>query len=352
MIDTIKIYTQIDKTLYKKILYFQNIMSKFNESTGELFYKITSDDLKGSYDSNIHVAVGSGAKYNFIDSYYCEIECSPHKVFKGHNAFDGFCSLTYIAMEIVLLVEKAYNIELPDIEQWFCCRADITKVFDLKTQEVVNKYIESLKYLSYGRRKKEFYNGGIYFPGTHTTVKIYNKLAEFEKHDRKKLLKFADFNVFEFETKIQGYIRFECEVKSKKLKNTFGKKQVKVIDIDYKILEKIWCEEFMKVLKFEDLKDKNINKRVKTKNDVIKRLKTIYPDSPKKVNLLYSFFMLILNDGYDIVKTYTSKPTFYRNIKLLKKAGIDFSQSNFDDIAVVNFDSMIDFDPFTAKEVI
>ncbi len=55
MIDTIKIYTQISKELYHKISFMQNISQKFNESTGEIFYKLSSDDLKGSYDSNVHV---------------------------------------------------------------------------------------------------------------------------------------------------------------------------------------------------------------------------------------------------------------------------------------------------------
>lgn len=118
MIDTIKIYTQIDKILYTKIKKQQTICQKFNESTGELFYKIVTDDLKGTYESNIHVGVGSGIKYNFVDSYYLEIECSPHKVLKGHNAFDGFYDLRLISNKIINIVSREYGLDLPHLNHW------------------------------------------------------------------------------------------------------------------------------------------------------------------------------------------------------------------------------------------
>lgn len=218
MIDTIKIYTQIDKNLYKRIKQKQTICQKFNESTGELFYKIITDDLKGSYDSNIHVGIGSGIKYNFVNSFYLEIECSPHKVFKGHNAFDGFYDLRLIANKIINLVSSEYQIELPKLNHWLLGRVDITKTFDLDTQDNVQKYINSLKLLSYPRRKISIYDTSINCPGSYTTLKIYNKLAEFIKHDQKKIYKFLDFDIISFESKIKGFIRFECEIKSKKLK--------------------------------------------------------------------------------------------------------------------------------------
>lgn len=164
MIDTMKIYTEIDKNLYNFILYKQNVSTKFNASTGELFYEVSSEDLKGSYDSNIHCSVGRGSKYGFINSYYIEIECSIHKVLKGHNAYDGFYNLTYCAMKLVMIIEQYYDVKLPDIEEWFCNRVDIAKNFDLDTQEKVQSYINSLKLLSFPRRKKQVYAESIYFP--------------------------------------------------------------------------------------------------------------------------------------------------------------------------------------------
>ena len=201
MIDTIKIYTQINKQVYKIIHYNSNVMQKFNKSTGELFYKITTDDLKGTYDSNIHIGVGSGSKYGFVDSYYLEIECSIHKVLKGHNAYDGCYNVAIAAQKMIKIIEDSYNIVLPELRHWFLIRIDITKSFDLGTQENVEQYINSLKLLNYPRRNPGRYNTSLYFPGIVTTLKIYNKLAEFEKHDRNKMMKFCDFDLLDFENR-------------------------------------------------------------------------------------------------------------------------------------------------------
>ena len=350
MIDTIKIFTQINERVYKIIHYNSNVMKKFNESTGELFYKITTDDLKGTYDSNIHVGVGCGSKYGFVDAYYLEIECSIHKILKGHNAFDGYYSIPFSAIKMINIIEENYNIKLPKLKHWFLNRIDITKNFDLETQENVDQYINSLKLLNYPRRNPGRYNTSLNFPGSSTTLKIYNKLAEFERHDRNKLSKFVDFDVLSFENKIKGFVRFECEIKKRKLKKIYNKKYIRVINVKYEELENVWRDEFMKVLKMDDIKDKKILKRVKTKEDVKQRLAEFY-DERKRLRL-YNFFILVLNDGYEMVRKMVSKPTFYRNIKDLKQVGIDFSMQEFEEIPRIDFNKIIDFDRFSWTEVV
>lgn len=62
-----------------------------------------------------------------------------------------------------------------------------------------------------------FYDESIYLSGTTTTLKIYNKLLEFKKHDLKKFVN-SNFNLIEYLSVIQGFIRFECEIKKKMLK--------------------------------------------------------------------------------------------------------------------------------------
>ena len=210
--------------------------------------------------------------------------------------------------------------------------------------------LNSLKMLSYPRINRGTYNTSLNFPGSSTTLKIYNKLVEFEKHDRSKLSKFVDFDVLSFENKIRGFVRFECEIKKRKLKKIYDKKYIRVTKVDYLILEKVWCDEFMKVLKIDDIKDKKILKRVKTKEEVKQRLGEFY-DERKRLRL-YNFFILVLNEGYDLTRKMMSKPTFYRNIKDLKQVGIDFSMQEFEEIPRIDFNKIIDFDPFVWKEVI
>ena len=62
----------------------------------------------------------------------------------------------------------------------------------------------------------------------------------------------TNFNLEQYINTINGFIRFECEIKKKMLLKLFDKnlKHIKVLNINYEILKKVWCEEFMKLLKF------------------------------------------------------------------------------------------------------
>lgn len=315
MIDTIKIFTQIDKNTYDVISKKSNIKCMYNKDSGEIFYEIINDSLKGTYDNSLSVRVSRGEKYKFINSYCLEAEGSYHKIIKGHNAYDGFYNIQNICLGFIKLIENAYNINLPKLKHWFLQRIDITKTFNLLEQENVKKYINSLNLLSYPRRNIKFYtNETLYIPGSVTTLKIYNKYLEFNKNDKNKLVKLFNFNYFNFIDKIKGYVRFELEIKKKKLSSIYNKNYIRIDSLIYKELENVWSDEFMKILKFNN-NSKNLE-RVRTKDEVRLRLLENYKIS--KANILYSFFILILNDGYENVKKVTSNSTFYRNIKLLK----------------------------------
>ncbi len=74
MIDTIKIFTMINYDTYNKIEYLSNIRTSYNNSTGEIHYKIVNDNILGSYQSSLCVRIGNGLKYKFTNNYYIEIE--------------------------------------------------------------------------------------------------------------------------------------------------------------------------------------------------------------------------------------------------------------------------------------
>lgn len=342
MIDTIKIYTMISKEIYNIIKNNSIIKTSYNTSTGEIFYNIVNDKLEGSYSSSLSVRVGLGSKYKFIDNYYLEVEGSFHKIVRGYNTHNGFYNIIAITKNLIDMLEKNYNVRLPDLRHWFLQRVDITKVFDLNTNENVRDYINNLSFCRYPRRKIKHYNDeSIYMSGTTTTLKIYNKLIEFRKHDMKKLND-NGFPVFDFLPIIQGFIRFECEIKKKKLEEVYKSKYIRIRKINYKELEKIWSDEFMKMIRLFE-KDLEV---VRKKQDVERRLKTLYKEN--KANTLYNFYLSVMVDGLENVKARTKKSTYYDNIKALKDANVDFSQSTN-----INFDEhFIDFDPFSYPEVV
>ena len=342
MIDTIKIYAEIDKTIHDKIQSMSIVKTSIDNMTQEKQYEIINDHLEGSFDSRLSVKVDCGAKYQFANLGFCiEIEGSYHKITRGYNSHNGFYDLESIAKSLIQFVELSYNIDLPEFENWYLQRADIAICFDLKTQGNVINYINSLSRCNYPRRKIKFFNDeSLYLSGTTTTLKIYNKLLEFKKHDLKKFNN-TNFNLFEYLEKIKGFVRFECEIKKKTLlKITNKTKHVNITNINYEILKSVWSEEFMKLLQFIK-KDLDV---VRTREEVAHRLNDIY--KPAKANLLFNFYCAIQLNGVTDIKKLYSSTTYYRNIKELKNAKVDFSQSYKVEECNIYY-----FNPFEAEEV-
>ena len=343
MIDTVKICAEINQELYNKINSLSIIKTSYNKADGEIFYEIINDHLEGSYDSKLSVRVGCGSKYRFNNlGYYVEIEGSYHKIVRGYNSHNGYYDLNFVCSSLINFVELSYDVKLPSLENWYLQRCDIAICFDLKNQDNVKSYINSLSRCNYPRRKvKFFYDESIYVSGTSTTLKIYNKLLEFRFHDLKKFLG-TNFNVEDYCNTISGFVRFECEIKKKRLQQLLNTTdRVKVIDINYYFLKDIWSDEFMKLLKFVK-NDLNI---VRGREDVYNRLISLF--KPCVANRLYSFYCNIQLNGIDDVKSHTSESTYFRYINELENAKVDFSQSY-----KVQEHSIYYFNPFEAKEVV
>ena len=344
MIDTVKIYSAIPEKIYNVIYNNSIVKSSINKKDGEILYEIVNDHLEGSYSSSLSVRIGCGSMYNLVEfDYFIEVEGSYHKIWKGFNSHDGVYNLQYIVKEFINLVENAYNIKLPEFNKWYLQRIDIAKCFDILNQQNVCEYINSLSSCRYSRRKLKFFaNESLYIPGTTTTLKIYNKMLEFRKHDQNKF-KDTDFNLEKYYNNIQGFIRFEIEIKKKRLQTMYGidKKHISVKDLEYYEFEKVWSDEFMKLLGILE----NDLKIVKGKEEAKKRLITIYGQN--KGIRLFNFYCSIQLNGIDFMKKDMTLPTYYRYIKDLKDARVDYSQTyQIEEVQTFWFN------PFECEEVI
>lgn len=342
MIDTIKIVSMINFNTYNKIRNQSIVKTSYHSATGEIFYTIINDSLEGSYSSSLSIRVGNGAKYKFINMYYIEIEGSYHKLIRGYNSHNGFYNAISISIELINMVEQAYKIKLPTIEHWFLQRIDIAICFNIETQENVKTYINNLNSCSYPRRKlKHYEEESLYLTGSTTTLKIYNKMKEFKKHDLTKF-KNTNFDIKNYFDEIKGFVRFECEIKKRKLKSIFSKDYIRISNINYEMLRKIWYEEFSKLFKLLE----NDLQIVQERGLVQKRLNSIY--KARRAKNLYNFYLLILVQGLQTIKGNTNKSTFYQNIGDLKRAGVDFSQK----INIDTSDCIVNFNPFEYPEVL
>lgn len=341
MLDTIKIVSMIPFSTFQTIQSCSNIKTSYNNATGEIHYKIINDSLEGSYSSSLSVRVGEGGKYRFINMYYIEIEGSYHKLVRGYNSHNGFYNLVHICNELIKIVSNAYDVKLPSIQHWFLQRVDIAICFDLKEQQLVTSYINNINSCNYPKRKLKHYEGeSIYLTGSTTTLKVYNKQKEFMKHDQKKFVG-TDFELAKYLNDIKGFIRFECEIKKRKLKKVYNSDYIRIRNIDYSDLREIWENEFRKFFKLVE----NDLIIVKKKEDVKDRLLSLY--SPRRAKSLFNFYLVLLLEGTQAVKQTTDKSTYYKNISDLKKANIDFSQK----LGLDMKDTRITFNPFESEEI-
>lgn len=300
---------------------------------GELIYKFTTKELKGTHDSSIRINIKRERFINIKDMRtlkkvtikedcdpYLQIECSLHKFFLGHNIFGGSDDIKKQVLFLVLFLEEQFNISLPFYEDFIISRIDYAQVYRLGDN--IDAFFEGFSQVYYPRRQVQKYgNTGLYFPGTYTTLKLYNKHEEFKKHDSKKLKKIlSPTKLKELKDTSKGILRIELEVKSRKLRDIYNELPL-VKDIKIEDIKNQFNVEILRILKVSEEKMKIYN----NSSDVER---VLYEKYGTQGNIYLGTWYRLSINGYDKVKDSMSKPTFYRHISKLKDAGVSWNHTD------------------------
>ncbi|NLK73206.1 MAG: hypothetical protein GX285_09335 [Clostridiales bacterium] len=347
MYDTVIIKSPfIDKDTVERALNFCRISEGIDIFTGELLYSFTAGELEGSYDYRIRLKVDNTewvkedtlTPVRVETDWHLIVECSLHKLLMNHNCYGGPTDLKKSVKYLVKFLEDCLMCKLPSYDLWELKRVDVAKIFVFNNKSICKKIFNNLKNAYYTRRKPILYNTCVYFSGSTTTVKLYWKGPEFEKHDYKRIMKYMnkqiDLNTgkdkadlllhrlvimkMKFDKVLERsyrIIRFECEIKARKLKDIFCKEVVLIKDIDDKLLHEISDNELFKLMK-EDGDNMDI---VRRSDLVLERLHNVY--GFRQGNSLYSTWAQIVQFGEERTKNTMSKPTYYRHRKMLIEAG-------------------------------
>lgn len=362
--DTIKIRSPyMADSLVRRIEQQCILRSGMHLGTGEVIYELHTGELLGSWDSRIgikpmreeHIADKNGRTRLHPCEPYLFIEASVHKVNLGHNVYGGPTDFYRAMRELVALVERLLDTDLPAADIWTVHRVDVANVFAL-TSGAIKQFFDSMQLLSFPRRGKKAMKcaHSIYFPGKTTTVKFYHKGPEFRVHDAGRLKRFFRIlfdhlhgtnskNADLVERKVRALqrladrrLRVEVEIHADKLQYDFGRSpMVKEVSDEY--LQRIHDAEIERVLR----EGKQGMDTVRTEQAVWQRLQDNYP--AKLAHVLHAFWQVMATRGDHIARERYTKPTFYRNRKLLEEAGVSWRGS---DVFVVANDSPIhDFAP-------
>lgn len=279
---------------------------------------------------------------------YIIMEFSVSKYLFGHNVFGGTDDKEDIGLcvEDVLQnlgINKAgekLNIYSDDC---ILTRIDIAYCYKLNDAKA---YMARMNKAYYPRRveltNERYKNGDLYFAGSTTTVKFYNKYDEYKKHDYKKtknddILNFA-YNI----------LRIEVEVKKKKLTDMFYK-NLKLKDLDMNKIIKLYDKEVSKIYNGIDF-----NSKVIKHDNVYDYLHTRY--SASLAGSIYTTYMLCVQqskmDAKRKLKNEGRERTYYRHMKYLRECNISINNDVTIDVRTAEQREFYDFVPSSKSKQI
>lgn len=328
MIDTISVISDaISEDLAKELEKF--VLRKQAIHNGNILYSFDMIPYIGSYTNKVNIVV-SREKYIYNEyrriaekiscKPYIRLEGSLHKFFLGHNCFGGSNNINYMFKNMINKIECDLNLKnkLPYWEDWIIKRIDYAKIYRLNSQEEVVTYFNSLHNVTYPRGKVTYYAGeSLYRGGRTTAIKIYNKMNEYIKHDYKIWKKLSLERAEDIRKRTKGIIRIEVEIKNNKFKYDYGR-EIKIKELDIRYLEKVYNEEIRRLLNEGEEMKKEL------KNNAQVRLYLQNKCSESEFKILYAFYNDLSINGKDVVRSSTSKTTFYRNLKKLRNLGINY----------------------------
>ncbi len=320
-------------------------------NSGDVIYSITTGSLEGSHDSRISIKVERekwevpkvktalaewavpGSEKGKVRTRSknsappvrtpCEpfiyIEASVHKALAGHNVCGGPEGFRECAHWLIELVGDLLGVRLPDPDIWEVRRIDNADVFQMPSYEACEEYFRGLNAADYPRRSVTRYgNSGIYAQGSTTTLKFYHKGPEFQKHDRKRLVKMLSTEkLFELQELAHRTIRVEVEIKARKLESDFGHSPL-VREVTDEYIHRVHDTEVQRFLK-EGAKEMEL---VRDAQAVQRRLREVYDD--RLAGLLFGTWYQMTTLGEDYVKKTYKRPTFYRQRKQLVDAAVSW----------------------------
>lgn len=363
--DTIKLRSpNLDREFIRAVEQRCILRSGVDMASGEIIYELHTGQLEGSWDARISVipkyedwiTEKSGTPRLHACEPYLLIEASVHKCMLGHNVYGGPTDFLKSCRYLVNLVADLLDVDLPIADLWTVYRVDVAHVFDL-SKAACRQFFDTMQLVHFPRRKKKAqkYDMAVHFPGCTTTVKFYHKGTEFRAHEHSRLRGFFrhlfqhihgddQANFERVEKKIKALqrladkrLRVEVGINSEKFLYDFNDRHPRVDEVTDAYLESVHDKEIERILR----EGKQGMETVRTTDAVCNRLHNEYGRITG--NRLFGFWQSLCTSGSEKTSERYTKPTFYRNRKLLEDVGVSWIGS---DIVIVANDSLIhDFTP-------
>jgi hypothetical protein len=309
-----------------------------HNDTGEVFYEFTSGQLSGTWDHRIllqvkreryeSVPLPSGRTSTSLRPCepFVHIEGSPHKAMLGHNVYGGPTGVKETASWLVDNIGRRLGVPLPSALAATCSRVDLAAVQQLRP-DALDLLLGDLFTARFPRRGKPLGAPGesVASYGRTTSVKLYDKLAEFLRHDAKRLRGIIPpAQLLDLRNWASGLLRVETEIKAPKLRALHQGKLPQVHELNDALLTSVHETEVTRFLR-EGVRPMTT---VRTSEEVKARLYQFYADKPATARTLLSTWIQFSALGEESTRRGMTRPTFYRHRQQLQAAGVSWHGSD------------------------
>lgn len=225
MLDTVKLGIPLTKSQHAKLIVQIKGKAKpqwvlWHPMTNEIQFKRVSG-LSELSESSFHRTISWDIQESYTElSTFLTLELSLPKYYYGHNVallYNYVGALRELSKEL----SKQLGIKFCDVLEWQLWRVDCCYAWDLGNERSAKIMLDSIKHLSFPRKRKTIYEDSICFVGGTFSLKFYLKYPEFRKHDLQALIKngVALEWVEHWEEMSKPIIRFEATFRRQYLQN-------------------------------------------------------------------------------------------------------------------------------------
>lgn len=342
MLDTVKIRSPyLSEDVARAVEYHLERRSAVRLADDLLLYEFTSGPLTGTWDHRIRVQVereewvnveafarrlggravvhGRQAPVKRSCPPYLVVEGSVHKAMLGHNVYGGPGDVVAPVRWLVADMARRMAVELPDGARWRLRRVDWAHMYDLGSVEACQEFVSYLHNVKFPRRKvSRFEDESVMVAGDTTSLKVYHKGPEFQKHDHRRVAQFGD--VAAIQGRANMLLRVEVEIHASAIDGEYAAPAVANVTVDW--IESIHGRDIGRLIR----EGSSAMKTVRTAAAVKKRLYKTY--SARQARALYGTWLELAAMGEKSVRSSLTRTTFYDHRKMLVDAGCSWHDTN------------------------
>lgn len=238
---------------------------------------------------------------------------SPARVMQANNVF-GSGDPIECARAMLAFVRRTCQIPLPDFEEWRCTRMDVTCNYDMGSAAQVREALLALRHAEGGRYQLRTSSESVYWSvrSQLRSGKAYHKGPHLEYQQRKGLAAVTDDEIHA----AQRLLRLELSLKSQWWRERSEQKWYRYSEAELEQEHEAYFAPLIGGAEVTEMCDMQAR---------CERASVDLGYSEGSGKAAYLYWLMIQQVGFETARGLTSRRTHYRHVKVMREAGLSFS---------------------------